>query len=236
MKFLKSKCEDYWVLDFNIIANRVIFIMNTISTLTETAENFFDNSVLETTDTIFAEILKAFPLASSGLAIYKVFRSYNEKQKLKNILEFIKEGEKLQAGTLLKIFSNQDNLEIGSELLNALDKTYLVFQSKMLARVAILFDTNQINREQFLRYAHIIPKFTSFLLEQLENSYRVFDTNKFNKNFKLENSDCNYAASELENLGFLYVIATFGSGNTYGMENQLKFFYENIYQNKHQKD
>lgn len=95
------------------------------SNIIQTAENYFDNTVLETTDTIFQEILKAFPIASSGLAIYKVFRSYNEKQKLKNILEFIKEGEKLASGTLLKIFKNQNNLEIGGELLNALDKVYL---------------------------------------------------------------------------------------------------------------
>lgn len=44
--------------------------MNKISTLAETTENYFDNTVLETTDTIFQEILKAFPLASSGIAIY----------------------------------------------------------------------------------------------------------------------------------------------------------------------
>ena len=62
------------------------------SNIIQTAENYFDNTVLETTDTIFQEILKAFPIASSGLAIYQVFRNYNEKQKLKNILEFIKEG------------------------------------------------------------------------------------------------------------------------------------------------
>ena len=47
------------------------------SNIIQTAENYFDNTVLETTDTIFQEILKAFPIASSGLAIYKVFRSYN---------------------------------------------------------------------------------------------------------------------------------------------------------------
>lgn len=84
--------------------------MNKISTLAETTENYFDNTVLETTDTIFQEILKAFPLASSGIAIYRLFRSYNEKQKLKNILEFIKEGENLEPGSLLKIFKDQNNL------------------------------------------------------------------------------------------------------------------------------
>ena len=72
------------------------------STIIQTAENYFDNAVLETTDTIFQEIVKAFPIASSGLAIYQAFRNYNEKQKLKNILEFIKEGESLASGTLLK--------------------------------------------------------------------------------------------------------------------------------------
>ena len=59
--------------------------------LAETAENYFDNSLLEITDTIFEEILKAIPLASSGLAIYNVFKSYTERQKLKNILEFIRQ-------------------------------------------------------------------------------------------------------------------------------------------------
>ncbi|WP_228277922.1 hypothetical protein [Acinetobacter indicus] len=147
--------------------------MNKISTLAETTENYFDNTVLETTDTIFQEILKAFPLASSGIAIYRLFRSYNEKQKLKNILEFIKEGENLEPRSLLKIFKDQNNLEIGCELLNALDKTYLVHQSKMLARLALLYDVKEINRENFLRYAHIIPQLTSFLLEGLDKAYTL---------------------------------------------------------------
>jgi len=59
--------------------------MNQItSTIIQTAENYFDNAVLETTDTIFQEIVKAFPVASSGLTIYQAFRNYNEKQKLKD--------------------------------------------------------------------------------------------------------------------------------------------------------
>lgn len=37
----------------------------------------------------------------------------------------------------------------------------------MLARLALLYDAKEINRETFLRYAHIIPQFTSFLLEGL---------------------------------------------------------------------
>ncbi|WP_286714020.1 hypothetical protein [Acinetobacter sp. UBA2581] len=146
-----------------------------ISTIIQTAENYFDNAVLETTDTIFQEIVKAFPVASSGLTIYQAFRNYNEKQKLKDILEFIKEGESLASGTLLKIFKDQNNLEIGSQLLNALDKTYLVHQSKMLARLALLYDVKEINRANFLRYAHIIPHFTSFLLEGLEKAYVAFE-------------------------------------------------------------
>lgn len=204
--------------------------------LAETAENYFDNVVLETTDTIFQEIIKAFPIASSGLAIYKSFRSYNEKLKLKNILEFIKEGESLASGSLLKIFKNQNNLEIGSELLNALDKTYLIHQSKMLARLALLYDSKEIDRPQFLRYAHIIPQFTSYLLEGLEKSYLLFEENKLNKNFHLKNDQCNFTASELEKFGFLYVVATFGSGNNYGRNKDLNFFYESIYKNKHGKN
>lgn len=105
--------------------------MDKKSILAETTENYFDATVLETTDTIFQEIVKAIPVASSSVAIYKAFRSYSEKQKLRNILEFIKEGEDLAPGSLLKIFKNQNNLEIGGELLNALDKTYLIHQSKI---------------------------------------------------------------------------------------------------------
>ena len=206
------------------------------SNIIQTAENYFDNTVLETTDTIFQEILKAFPIASSGLAIYKVFRNYNEKQKLKNILEFIKEGEKLASGTLLKIFKNQNNLEIGGELLNALDKVYLIHQSKMLARLALLYDAKEINRENFLRYTHIIPQFTSFLLEGLEKAYLSFEMNKSKKDYYLTNNECNFSASELEKFGFLYVVATFGSGNNYGREKDLIFFYEHIYKNKHDKN
>lgn len=83
-------------------------------------------------------------------------------------MEFVKEGENLEPGSLLKIFKDQNNLEIGGELLNALDKTYLVHQSKMLARLALLYDVKEINRENFLRYAHIIPQLTSFLLKGLD--------------------------------------------------------------------
>ncbi|HAB43168.1 MAG TPA: hypothetical protein DCE70_06390, partial [Acinetobacter sp.] len=57
----------------------------------------------------------------------------------------------------------------------ALGKTYLVHQSKMLARLALLYDVNEINRANFLRYAHIIPHFTSFLLEGLEKAYVAFE-------------------------------------------------------------
>ncbi|WP_168414943.1 hypothetical protein [Acinetobacter indicus] len=210
--------------------------MNKISTLAETTENYFDNTVLETTDTIFQEILKAFPLASSGIAIYRLFRSYNEKQKLKNILEFIKEGENLEPGSLLRIFKDQNNLEIGCELLNALDKTYLVHQSKMLARLALLYDVKEINRENFLRYAHIIPQLTSFLLEGLDKAYTLSEKNKTNKNYHLKNEECNFSLSELERFGFLYVVATYGSGNHYGRSKDLVFFYENIYQNKYRKN
>lgn len=211
--------------------------MNQItSTIIQTAENYFDNAVLETTDNIFQEIVKAFPVASSGLTIYQAFRNYNEKQKLKDILEFIKEGESLASGTLLKIFKDQNNLEIGSQLLNALDKTYLVHQSKMLARLALLYDVKEINRANFLRYAHIIPHFTSFLLEGLEKAYVAFEKNKTNKNYHLKNEECNFSASELERFGFLYVVATFGTGNNYGRSKDLIFFYENIYQHKHRKN
>ncbi|MEW9150134.1 hypothetical protein AB2762_06400 [Acinetobacter indicus] len=59
--------------------------MNKISTLAETTENYFDNTVLETTDTIFQEILKAFPISFIRHCDLPTFRSYNEKQKLKNI-------------------------------------------------------------------------------------------------------------------------------------------------------
>lgn len=207
--------------------------MNKLSHIAETAENYFDATVLETTDTIFQEIIKAIPVASSSIAIYKIFRSFNEKQKLKNILEFIQEGENLAAGSLLKIFRNQNNLEIGSELLHALDKTYLIHQSKMLARLALLYDLNEIDRLKFLRYAHIIPQFTSFLLEGLEKAYLSFENNKSKKDYHLKNDECNFSASELEKFGFLYVVATFGSGNNYGRSKDLKFFYENIYKNRH---
>jgi hypothetical protein len=210
--------------------------MSVPSTLITTVENYFDNEVLETTDTIFQEILKAFPIASAGIAIYKVFRSYNEKQKLRNILEFIKEGETLEPGTLLEIFKDQNNLEIGGELLNALDKSYLVHQSKMLARLALLYDLKQVNKDNFLRYTHIIPYLTSFLLEGLEKAYIAFENNKSNKNYHLKNEECNFSASELERFGFLYVVATFGSGNNYGRSKDLIFFYENIYKNKYNKD
>mgnify|MGYP003611818673 CR=1 FL=1 len=204
--------------------------------LAETAENYFDNSLLEITDTIFEEILKAIPLASSGLAIYNVFKSYTERQKLKNILEFIKEGEKLKSGTLFKIFSKQNNLEIGSELLNALDKTYLVLQFQMLARIAILYDVKKIDHSKFLRYAHIIPKFTSFLLTQLELCYRLHNERKNDDDYRIFNHECNGSGQELESLGLVTSIATAGGGDFYNGNDELIYFYENIYKNKHDRN
>jgi len=48
--------------------------------------------------------------------------------------------------------------------------------------------------------------------------------NKFEKDYRLTNNECNFSASELEKFGFLYVVATFGSGNNYGREKDLIFF------------
>lgn len=204
--------------------------MNIKSIITETAENIFDDQVL--TDTFAEELLKSVPLGSLIQAFCRAKKNSNEKQKLEKIIEFIKEGETLAPGTLLEIFKNQNDIETGLELLNALEKCYLVLQSKMLARSAILYDSNEINRDQFLRYAHIIPQFTSYLLEGLEKSYEAFKKNLINKNFHLKNNDCNFAASELEKLGFLSVVTSYGSGNVYSKEKDLIFFYENIFERK----
>jgi len=106
----------------------------------------------------------------------------------------------------------------------------------LLAHLALLYDAKEINRETFLRYAHIIPQFTSFLLEGLDKAYTAFEKNKSNKSYHLKNEECNLSASELERFGFLYVVATYGSGNTYGRSKDLIFFYENVYQNKYSKD
>ena len=144
-------------------------------------ENIIDNTILSTTNNILEEFVKALPVGSLLTSGLDVFKNYQTRKKIQQILYFVEEAQNLQAGKIFEIFSKQDNLEIGSELLNALDKTYLILQSQMLARAAILYDANEIGQTQFLRYAHIIPKFTSFLLKQLEHCYLIFQKIKMIK-------------------------------------------------------
>ncbi len=53
----------------------------------------------------------------------------------------------------------------------------------MLARLALLYDAKEINRENFLRYAQYYSSIYIVLLEGLEKAYLSFEMNKSKKDY-----------------------------------------------------
>ncbi|GLG82589.1 hypothetical protein [Acinetobacter calcoaceticus] len=199
----------------------------------ETVENIFDNTVMAVAETALGEAIKAFPIVNVLKGVHGAIVSYREQQRANLFLEFVQEIEQHHAGQVLKIFQGQNNIEMGGEILNALENSYLIIQSQMIARVVILYDVKQIDRKKFLKYAHIIPKLSSFLLEKISTCFRLHLERRNDEDYRIFNSDCDGAGQELTSYGFLNPIQTAGGGDFYQGTEELEFFYEYILNNKH---
>lgn len=202
-----------------------------------TTENLVDNILLASTNGILEEIAKAIPVAGIAVGLLGGYKKYRYNKQASQILNFVQEGETLKAGTLLNIFKNPNNLEMGMEILNSLDQCYLQIQSQMMARLALLYDVNEITRDKFLKYSHIIPKLSSHLLIQLEKCYQFHLERKHLEDYKYRifSSECDGAAIELTSYSFLIAHATAGGGDFYQATDELIFFYTHIYKNKHDR-
>ncbi|WEV50101.1 hypothetical protein OZX61_11935 (plasmid) [Acinetobacter sp. ESL0695] len=113
----------------------------------EASENLVKNVLLNTTENILEEIIKAFPIVSSLKGIYQGFTQYQLNKRAQQFLYFVEECENKNSGNILKIFKDKNNIEIGMEIINALDTSYLVNHAQMLAKVTLLYDTKEISRE-----------------------------------------------------------------------------------------
>ncbi|MBD8010252.1 hypothetical protein [Acinetobacter pecorum] len=204
--------------------------------LAETVENGFDNVVLEVAETALEEIIKAFPITNAVKGIYNCVISYQENQRSFKFIQFVEECELHKPGQIFKIFKDKSNIEMGGEILNALEKSYLPKHSQMIARASILYDSKQLDRRKFLKYSHIIPKLTSYLLTQISTSYHLHLERKNNEDYRIFNNDLDGAGQELASYGFLQTIQTMGSGDFYKGNEELEYFYQHIYNNKYGKD
>ncbi|USP41023.1 hypothetical protein [Acinetobacter sp. XS-4] len=199
----------------------------------ETVENIFDNTVMAVAETALGEAIKAFPIVNVLKGVHGARISYREQQRANLFLEFVQEVEQNHTGQVLRIFQGQNNIEMGGEILNALENSYLAIQSQMIARVVILYDVKQIDRKKFLKYSHIIPKLSSFLLEQISTCFSLHLERQNDEDYRIFNSDCDGAGQELTSYGFLNAMTTAGGGDVYQGTEELEFFYEYILNNRH---
>ncbi len=196
----------------------------------EVTENLVDNILLNTTENALEEVIKAFPIVGALKGLYQGFTQYQLNKRAQQFLYFIEECESRDPGDILKIFKDKSNVEMGMEIINALDTSYLVNHAQMLARVTLLYDTEEISREKFLEYVHVIPRLTSHLLTQIKYCYEqqllLIAANK---------SDDGFGGGDFELVGykFLSPVPLASGGFRYKGTTHLKFFYENIYQNSH---
>jgi hypothetical protein len=209
---------------------------NTKLILAESLENSFDNVVLATTETVIEVATKSFPIVSAVKGLFNGISTYNENKRMILFLSLVRECEQQQAGKILEIFQNKNNIEMGGEIINALENSYLEKQAKMIARSALLYDAKEIDRSKFLKLTHIIPKLTSFLLEQLANCYALHLERKNTGNYRIFNSDCDGAGQELTSFGFLIAVATMGGGDFYKGTEELEFFYNYIMNNRYGRE
>lgn len=201
----------------------------------EITENLFDNVVLSTTTSIFEEVVKAFPITNAFQTVFNSYRNLQEKRRAIQFIKFVEECERHQAGQILKVYKSKSNLEMGMEIMNAIEDSYLEIHAQMIARVAILYDVKQIDRSNFLKYAHIIPKLSSYLLEQIEDTYKKHIYRVKNPNNGFQHNEILEVSHELQNYGFIVITPGLSGGHSVKGTDELKFFYENIYKNKHDK-
>lgn len=209
--------------------------INTKLIVAETLENTFDNAVADMATTVLDEAVKGFPIVNAVRGIFNGYQNYQTVKRANQLLVFVNEYEQYQAGQILTIFKDQKNFEMGQEVLNALEHSYINLHAQMIARITILYDTKQLKRNRFLKYAHIIPKLSSYLLTNLQAGYHLHVERKNNENYRIFNNELDGAGEELTSYGFFRAVATMGGGDFYEGIEELEFFCEHIMNNKHGK-
>lgn len=209
--------------------------INTKLIVAETLENTFDNTVAEITTTVLDEAVKGFPIVNAVRGIFNGYQNYQIAKRANQLLVFVNECEQYQAGQILKIFKDQKKFEMGQEVLNALESSYINLHAQMIARITILYDATQLKRNRFLRYAHIIPKLSSYLLTNLQAGYHLHIKRKNNEDYRIFNDELDGAGEELTSYGFFVAVATMGNGDFYQGIEELEYFFEYIMNNKHSK-
>ncbi|MGR3979033.1 hypothetical protein FW754_15480 [Acinetobacter sp. 1207_04] len=196
-----------------------------------TAENLGKSVYLSVTDSVLEEIAKAIPIVSVLKAGCSAYQNIGVKRREAQFFIFVEECERIEEGAILKIYKDKNNIEMGMEILNAIEESYLKLHAKMIAKLAILYDKKRIERIKFLKYIHIIPKLTSYLLEQIKDSYDQYQIVKteFQGKKSLGAERSKLLSYELVSLGFLEATSVMGGGFHYSGTEDLDFFYENIY-------
>lgn len=145
-------------------------------TLTAT-ENLADEIIFKTVNTLLEDTIKSIPFASvitGSIESYTKFRILKEQKQL---LAFIQEAENINIGFIERFFKDKDNLELGLEVLEILDQTYLEKQARMMGRATILFKSLSISKPNFDKYTYIITRLNSHLIYLIEELYTI-ETNR----------------------------------------------------------
>ena len=203
---------------------------NTVDILGQTTENIVDNNIDIVANSILNELLAAVPVVSILTSGYQVFNEYQIAKRAKHFLEFISACESKSPQKVSEIFKNKSNLEMGMEIMNALDTSYLVIHAKMIATTALLYESEKIQRDKFLKYIHIIPKLTSYLLNQIEICYERNVSEITQLGYGIKGVSDDDLTIELELYGFVTIFTHVFVDKQYRATDDLIYFYEYIFQ------
>ncbi|MEG0619493.1 MAG: hypothetical protein RR557_09370 [Bacilli bacterium] len=198
-----------------------------------TTENLIDNTLLSTADSVLEEFIKAFPFVSAFKGVYQGFYQYQLSKRTQQFLYYIDACELESPKKINEIFKDKSNLEMGMEIMNAIELSYLEKHARMIARATILYDAKEISRSEFLKYMHIIPKLTSYLLDQIKECYERNKLELTNPRHGLKDATDEDLTLELESYGFVQIITHPFGGKEYKATGFLLNFYENIFQSEH---
>ena len=203
---------------------------NTVDVLGQTTENIVDNTVDIVANNVLNELLKAIPFTSVLTGGYQVFTEYHVNERARIFLEFITACESQSPQKISEIFKNKSNLEMGMEIMNALDTSYLVIHAKMIATTALLYDSELLKRDKFLKYIHIIPRLTSYLLSQIKLCYERNVSEIHQLDYGIKGVSDEDLTIELELYGFVKIFTHVYGDKQYIATDDLMYFYEHIFQ------
>lgn len=197
-----------------------------------TVENLADEIIFKTATTLLEDTIKSIPFASliaGSIESYTKFRTLKEQKQL---FAFIQEAENINVGFIEKFFKDKDNLELGLEVLEILDQTYLEKQARMIGRATFLFKGLEISKQEFDKYMYIITKLNNYLITLIENLYTEFSVNSSEKiiSMPLPNMDLiSFGFVKKLSDGSWFAEAQNSSHDDYEVHDDFIYFYENIF-------